>query len=62
MNRPATLAAWLTYLETLHPKSIALGLERVKDVHARMDVALSCPVVIVTGTNGKGSTDRKSVV
>jgi len=56
MNRPATLAAWLTYLETLHPKSIALGLERVKDVHARMDVALSCPVVIVTGTNGKGST------
>ena len=56
MNRPATLAAWLTYLETLHPKSIALGLERVKDVHARMEAALSCPVLIVTGTNGKGST------
>src|SRR5512147_463812 len=56
MNRPATLAAWLAYLETLHPKSIALGLERVKAVQARMDAALSCPVVIVTGTNGKGST------
>jgi dihydrofolate synthase/folylpolyglutamate synthase len=56
MNRPATLAAWLAYLETLHPKSIALGLERVKAVHGRMEATLSCPVVIVTGTNGKGST------
>src|SRR5205814_5328353 len=27
-----------------------------KAVHARMHAALSCPVVIVTGTNGKGST------
>jgi len=56
MNRPATLAAWLAYLETLHPKTIALGLERVKDVHARMDASLACPVITVTGTNGKGST------
>jgi len=56
MNRPATLAAWLAYLETLHPKSIALGLERVAAVHAKMRVTLDCPVVTVTGTNGKGST------
>jgi len=56
VNRSTTLAAWLAYLEKLHPKSIALGLERVKAVHARMDAVLSCPVVIVTGTNGKGST------
>jgi dihydrofolate synthase/folylpolyglutamate synthase len=56
MNRPATLAAWLAYLETLHPKSIALGLERVREVHARMNARLDCPVVTVTGTNGKGST------
>jgi dihydrofolate synthase/folylpolyglutamate synthase len=56
MNRPATLAAWLAYLETLHPKSIALGLDRVAAVHAKMRVQLDCPVVTVTGTNGKGST------
>ncbi len=56
MNRPSTLADWLAYLETLHPKAIAMGLERVAAVHARMDVALACPVVTVTGTNGKGST------
>ena len=56
MNRPSTLAAWLAYLETLHPKTIAMGLERVAAVHAKMDAELVCPVVTVTGTNGKGST------
>jgi dihydrofolate synthase/folylpolyglutamate synthase len=56
MNRPATLEAWLAYLETLHPKAIALGLERVAAVHSRMRLGLACPVVTVTGTNGKGST------
>jgi dihydrofolate synthase/folylpolyglutamate synthase len=56
MNRPATLAAWLAHLETLHPKAIALGLERVAAVHSRMRLALDCTVVTVTGTNGKGST------
>jgi dihydrofolate synthase/folylpolyglutamate synthase len=56
MNRPATLGAWLAHLETLHPKAIALGLERVAAVHANMRLGLDCPVVTVTGTNGKGST------
>ena len=56
MSRPTTLAAWLAYLETLHPKAIALGLDRVEAVSARMGMSLSCPVVTVTGTNGKGST------
>ena len=56
MSRPTTLAAWLAYLETLHPKAIALGLDRVRAVAARLPVALDCPVVTVTGTNGKGST------
>ena len=56
VQRPADLAGWLALLETLHPKPIALGLERVRDVLARMGIALACPVVTVTGTNGKGST------
>ena len=56
MIRPTTLEGWLARLETLHPKAIAMGLERVALVHSRMDAALSCPVVTVTGTNGKGST------
>ena len=56
MSRPATLAGWLAYLETLHPKPIALGLDRVRAVRARMDATIACPVVTVAGTNGKGST------
>ena len=56
MSRPTTLPAWLAYLETLHPKAIAMGLDRVQAVHARMGTTLACPVVTVTGTNGKGST------
>ena len=56
MSRPTTQAAWLAYLETLHPKAIAMGLDRVEAVRARMGVTLACPVVTVGGTNGKGST------
>ena len=56
MRHPTSLAAWLAYLETLHPKAISLGLERVRAVHDRLALAPACPVVTVTGTNGKGST------
>jgi len=56
LPRPATLPGWLAYLETLHPKAIALGLDRVRAVHARLAAGIACPVVTVTGTNGKGST------
>ena len=56
MSHPTSLAAWLAYLETLHPKAISLGLERVRAVHDRLALAPACPVVTVTGTNGKGST------
>jgi len=54
--RPADLGDWLAYLETLHPNAIAMGLARVGGVLSRMRLALTCPVVTVTGTNGKGST------
>jgi dihydrofolate synthase/folylpolyglutamate synthase len=54
--RPADLAGWLAYLETLHPSAIALGLDRVRAVLARLDAPIACPVITVTGTNGKGST------
>ena len=50
-----TLGEWLAFIERQHPKSIALGLERVADVYRRMRTALACPVITVAGTNGKGS-------
>ena len=56
MKKDSTLAEWLAYLETLHPKAIAMGLDRVSAVYARLGVVLRCPVITVGGTNGKGST------
>ena len=53
---PATLADWLSYLESLHPKTIALGLERVAQVRQRLNLQPAFPLITVGGTNGKGST------
>ncbi len=51
-----TLNDWLAYAEQLHPAGIALGLDRVRRVAERLDLRLTCPVITVAGTNGKGST------
>ncbi|MBS0318250.1 MAG: bifunctional folylpolyglutamate synthase/dihydrofolate synthase, partial [Proteobacteria bacterium] len=51
-----TLQEWLAHCERLHPKTIELGLERVRQVAERMALRLDCPVITVAGTNGKGST------
>ena len=51
-----TLDEWLRYIEQQHPKTIALGLERVAEVFSRMQLSIDCPVITVGGTNGKGST------
>jgi len=51
-----TLQDWLAHCERLHPKSIELGLDRVRAVWQRMGDAFACPVITVAGTNGKGST------
>ncbi|MDR5171657.1 bifunctional tetrahydrofolate synthase/dihydrofolate synthase [Methylobacillus flagellatus] len=55
---PATrdLAGWLAYIEALHPASIEMGLERVELVRQRLGLHPQFPIVIVAGTNGKGST------
>jgi dihydrofolate synthase/folylpolyglutamate synthase len=52
---PNTLADWLTHLESLHPKTIALGLERVAQVKQRLNLEPDFPIIVVGGTNGKGS-------
>ena len=44
-------------LETRHSETqINMGLDRVQAVKARMQLAFTCPVIMVAGTNGKGST------
>ncbi len=49
------LADWLQFIGRQHPDAIALGLDRVRAVMARMGIAVTCPVFTVAGTNGKGS-------
>jgi len=51
-----SLAGWLEYIERQHPQPIALGLERVSEVFSRLNARISCPILTVGGTNGKGST------
>ena len=55
----ASLDDWLAHIEALHPRGsagIELGLERVAVVKSRLAQRETCPVVLVGGTNGKGST------
>lgn len=58
-NSESSLNEWLSYLEKIHPSSIDLGLERVKQVAQNLEVLkLNCYIFTVAGTNGKGTTCR----
>jgi len=56
LTRVRTLPDWLTFIERQHPDAVALGLDRVAEVFARLEAQPRCPVITVGGTNGKGST------
>jgi dihydrofolate synthase/folylpolyglutamate synthase len=52
-----TLSDWLTHIERIHPKSIDMGLDRIREVAQRLRLKRPAKKVItVGGTNGKGST------
>ncbi|UTY58444.1 MULTISPECIES: bifunctional tetrahydrofolate synthase/dihydrofolate synthase [unclassified Massilia] len=56
-NLPTTLNDWLALLESRHAETVInMGLDRVRAVKERMQLQFSCPVIMVAGTNGKGST------
>ncbi len=53
----SSLDFWLHHIQSVHPREIELGLERVRLVAARLDLCEAGQTwVIVAGTNGKGST------
>lgn len=55
--RYARLSDWLIWQEKLHPTTVDLGLERVRKVAANCQLLpLETPAILVSGTNGKGST------
>ncbi len=54
---PGNLPDWLALLESRHAEiEIDLGLARVAAVKQALALSFSCPVIMVAGTNGKGST------
>lgn len=56
LKKPLQLEEWLTRISQLHPKEIALGLQRTSEVAKRLAcLEFNCPVITVGGTNGKGS-------
>ncbi len=55
--RYQNLAEWLEWQESLHPKSIELGLDRVRQVFQRLHPEPPpFTVITISGTNGKGSS------
>ena len=56
-NLPTTLPAWLALIESRHAETVInMGLDRVLAIKERLQLSFSCPVIVVAGTNGKGST------
>lgn len=52
-----SLPEWLAHIERQHPKSVDMGLERVREVARRLGLQRPARhVITVAGTNGKGST------
>jgi dihydrofolate synthase / folylpolyglutamate synthase len=53
---PNTLTDWLAYIERLHPKAIAMGLDRANQLVDYLALKPTFKIITVGGTNGKGST------
>jgi dihydrofolate synthase/folylpolyglutamate synthase len=50
------LSVWLSWLETLSPKEINLGTSRVQIIMDSLQLPLPEKVILIAGTNGKGSS------
>lgn len=58
-SQSSSLQDWLSYLERIHPKTIDMGLERVAKVANDLGyIDISSKIILVAGTNGKGTTCR----
>lgn len=52
---PPDLPGWLRHIESQHPHLIDMGLDRVAAVREALGLSPRFPVIVVGGTNGKGS-------
>lgn len=55
MNSARSLSSWLEYIECVHPRAVAMGIERAEKVRQSLRLVPRFPIITVGGTNGKGS-------
>ena len=60
IERPKSnlLNDWLAYIDLISSKNILLGLDRVSQVKEICNLNPTFPVILVAGTNGKGSSSK----
>ena len=57
MSKNNSLESWLDYIQNLGSKEITLGLDRIKPIYEELiESRISSKVIVVGGTNGKGTT------
>lgn len=57
-SQSSSLDDWLCYLESIHPSNIDMGLTRVRQVGEKLGYTALPNVILIAGTNGKGTTAR----
>ena len=56
LNQSDSLDEWLDFIDRITIDEIELGLDRVRQAYKNLNIKQSFPIVMVGGTNGKGST------
>ena len=56
LNQSNSLDEWLHFIDQITLDKIELGLERVLQAYKNLNIKQSFPILMVGGTNGKGST------
>jgi dihydrofolate synthase/folylpolyglutamate synthase len=56
LNQSDSLDEWLGFIDQITIDEIELGLDRVRQAYKNLNIKQSFPIVMVGGTNGKGST------
>ena len=56
LNQSDSLDEWLDFIDQITIDEIELGLDRVRQAYKNLNIKQSFPIVMVGGTNGKGST------
>ena len=56
LNQSDSLDEWLDFIDQITIDEIELGLDRVRQVYKNLNIKQLFPILMVGGTNGKGST------